>query len=340
MADVLLALKQLWRACGYGAVETGPRDLDAARKAIHRLPSIDVPHPQENCYKNTVLHSIVDAAARDEESDASWRKTPAKEKAERRRFMRELVAFILAQGANVHTRNARDETPLHLAAQGDPKIVELLLAAGADPNGVASEFTPLMNACIATKPNAKTIELLLAAGADPTATVNGRTARRMVGNKHPEVARLLRTKPDATTPKPSRDPVRDARAGNIDALFALADDDAPDNAGAFEAYKWLCAAADFGHAKAALRARDVLETSLYADDGGLLQGDAHAELGLHYLEGAEGLPKDLSRARDHLQFCTKVGTDLASHATPKLRKRLADDARAVLDSFVKAKPKR
>jgi hypothetical protein len=101
-------------------------------------------------------------------------------------------------------------------------------------------------------------------------------------------------------PAPSEDPVRDAIAGNVDALFAMMDLDSSSDADR-QAYKWLCVASDFGHREADLRVSDVLEvSSLRYDDDGYEQASAHFELGLAYLEGGEGLPEDLRLARRHL----------------------------------------
>jgi ankyrin repeat protein len=51
----------------------------------------------------------------------------------------ELVATLLAAGADVGQRGVNDYTPLHLAAaQGDLRAVDILLAAGADPDEITS----------------------------------------------------------------------------------------------------------------------------------------------------------------------------------------------------------
>ena len=49
----------------------------------------------------------------------------------------ELIAMLLAAGAEVDQRGVNDYTPLHFAAaQGDARAVDMLLAAGADPDEI------------------------------------------------------------------------------------------------------------------------------------------------------------------------------------------------------------
>jgi TPR repeat protein len=67
------------------------------------------------------------------------------------------------------------------------------------------------------------------------------------------------------------------------------------------AYKWLCAAADFGHEEADELIGDLFEvSSLRYDDSRYETAAAHWELAVAYLEGQEGLPLDLRRADQHL----------------------------------------
>jgi uncharacterized protein len=48
---------------------------------------------------------------------------------------RELIELLLSCGADIQQRGVNDYTPLHYAAaRNDVKLVELLLARGADPN--------------------------------------------------------------------------------------------------------------------------------------------------------------------------------------------------------------
>ena len=125
-----------------------------------------------------------------------------------------------------------------------------------------------------------------------------------------------------------------AKKGDVDALLALCsaavsdeDEDAEvDTEGDETAYKWLLVAADFGHKKAASSADDMLEwSSLRYDDGALLQGLIHLELGQAYLSGADGLPKDEKKARSHLAFAKKLkvhDTTDAAKDFPKFRKKV------------------
>lgn len=138
--------------------------------------------------------------------------------------------------------------------------------------------------------------------------------------------------PDA----PSGDPPADARAGNLDALFALIGSDL----GGREAYKWLCVAHDYGHPGAADLIGDVLEVSdLRYDDGGYEQAATHWELGVAYLTGAEGLSVDHALARSHFEEAFE-GLDLEainagtgrSYSADELRARLDSEAAAVLDA--------
>lgn len=330
---IALAFRQLDLA--YGGT---PRKPDAARNAVLRLPHIDARSTTPHHLQGTALHAVVRYATSDEIADATWRKTPGAERVSRRKFARELVAFILAQGATPDLRDAHHDTALHLASDGDPDILRLLIDHGFDPNATRPDgWTPLMRACGSRRVSAKNVELLLAAGADPKRRLpNGRTAARMLGGKHKEVAKLLAQSSagptEAKAPQPSRHPARDARLGNLDALYALVDED---DDGSLAAYKWLCAARDFGHAKASKLASDVLDACDEFDDDGFEQAHAHWELAVAYLEGGDGLPKHLDHARSHLAFAAKLlGRELASQCDAKgVRKRLADDAREVLDGF-------
>ncbi|MBA4867197.1 hypothetical protein H1V43_39145 [Streptomyces sp. PSKA54] len=94
-----------------------------------------------------------------------------------------------------------------------------------------------------------------------------------------------------------------ARAGDLDGLFSL---DAAAGSEARDldelAYKLLSVAADFGHAEADDLIEDLLEcSSLRYDDDRFVQGNAHFELGLAYLMGADGLPADPDKSRAHLK---------------------------------------
>jgi ankyrin repeat protein len=78
------------------------------------------------------------------------------------------VNFLLAHGADVNTVNEFGDSPLvDVANLGNNEIAELLVAAGADPNGpkTALQGCPLHHA--ARKGNVALVLLLLDAGANP-----------------------------------------------------------------------------------------------------------------------------------------------------------------------------
>jgi ankyrin repeat protein len=78
----------------------------------------------------------------------------------------ERVDSLLAQGADVHAKNAAGRTPLMgAAAAGNVRIIRKLLAVGADPNTADGRgVTPLMQAAAAGFEAAA--KALIAAGAD------------------------------------------------------------------------------------------------------------------------------------------------------------------------------
>lgn len=129
-----------------------------------------------------------------------------------------------------------------------------------------------------------------------------------------------------------------ARTGDLKALFAIADLEAA-TSNDRKAYKWLNAASDFGHRRASSYISDVLEvTSLRYDDSGAEQAAAHWELATSYLEGTDGLPRDLRLAKKHLKRTFERFSSLEEinqcvsdkyDATPLLD-RLHEDSRVVL----------
>jgi hypothetical protein len=138
---------------------------------------------------------------------------------------------------------------------------------------------------------------------------------------------------------PSEDPANAAKRGDLDALVAL--EAAKDAKGARNAYKWLCASADFGHVRAMNEIADLMEWSdLRHDDDQYETAGAHWELGVAYLEGADGLPRDLELARKHLQatfllhqsleqICRGTGE---TYSAEDILRRVDDEARAVLQA--------
>jgi ankyrin repeat protein len=85
----------------------------------------------------------------------------------------EAVQLLLSKGAKVDAVSTNPQTnqPLHaaLALSRNPKTIELLLQAGADPNArQTAGFTALFSAAAANRRDL--CEILIAAGADPTLT--------------------------------------------------------------------------------------------------------------------------------------------------------------------------
>ena len=77
----------------------------------------------------------------------------------------ETVLMFLEAGVDINNQHPFGLTPLHHVVElNRPEMVELLLAAGADPNGKDWEGTPLY---YLYKDNPEIAIMLLAAGADP-----------------------------------------------------------------------------------------------------------------------------------------------------------------------------
>jgi hypothetical protein len=143
-----------------------------------------------------------------------------------------------------------------------------------------------------------------------------------------------------------------AKKGDVDSLLGLCsapggdDDDEGDvdTEGDETAYKWLLVAGDFGHKKAASAAGDMLEwSSLRYDDGALLQGLIHLELGQAYLSGADGLPKDEKKARSHLAFAKKLEVQTTTDAAkgfPAFRKKVGDANAKIFSEYFPEKKKK
>lgn len=104
------------------------------------------------------------------------------------------IELLLSHGADLKARQIAGATPLHLAAgrSGDPEVIRLLLARGAEVDALNGlKMTPLFNA--AATGRLAIVELLLAAGANPRHKDSlGREARQLAekGN-HQAVVEVL-----------------------------------------------------------------------------------------------------------------------------------------------------
>jgi hypothetical protein len=126
-----------------------------------------------------------------------------------------------------------------------------------------------------------------------------------------------------------------AMRGDINVLFGLMDGVAESERDAL-AYKWLSVASDFGHTDADDMMDDLQEaSSLRYDDDQLETGNAHWELGLAYLTGTDGLPRDLDKARSQLASARErnypMSVQESDQMMTKARARLAPDALTVFD---------
>ncbi|HLY59325.1 MAG TPA: ankyrin repeat domain-containing protein [Terriglobia bacterium] len=80
-----------------------------------------------------------------------------------------IVKSLLADGADIHEKDADNMTPLHWAVvDHHPDVVKALLGGGADVNAVDRYgYTPLLYASTIDFGDAETAKILLQAGADP-----------------------------------------------------------------------------------------------------------------------------------------------------------------------------
>lgn len=118
-----------------------------------------------------------------------------------------------------------------------------------------------------------------------------------------------------------------ARAGAFDLDALLLSHDYEDDEWVILAYKLLSVSVDFGH----LDAHDVIVDlfnvdRLRYDDDRFEEGNAHFELGLAYLMGADGLPMDPDKGKAHLERAHEC------HWPFSVRRGeiLLDEARAIL----------
>ncbi len=139
-----------------------------------------------------------------------------------------------------------------------------------------------------------------------------------------------------------------AREGNLGAILLATGhhepggfyDNGPEAEGDPEAYKWTLVARDFGHAKADGVLDDLRSiSSLRYDDGDLVTGHIHYDLGLAYLRGDEGLAIDFAKADRHLRkgLPGVSGVDVNFELD---RVTLTGRAREVFDSAIPARKKK
>eukprot|EP00050_Salpingoeca_kvevrii_P000717 m.154404 g.154404 ORF g.154404 m.154404 type:complete len:210 (+) comp10190_c0_seq3:658-1287(+) len=107
---------------------------------------------------------------------------------------REKIKLLLAHGADIHGKDNRGRTALHLAAgEGRQQTVDLLLAHGTDIHCKdKGGDTPLHKA--ASEYHRGTIELLLAHGAEPCKNNLGFEPRGFCGFKMDELNKLFETR--------------------------------------------------------------------------------------------------------------------------------------------------
>lgn len=105
----------------------------------------------------------------------------------------EILALLVAHGADPNARSPEGETLLHLT--GDPEAIAELVALGADPNATDHQGrTPMMGHAPYPETGPEAIRALLAAGADPRPTDHdGRTAAMLLpeGAAHEPLRRAL-----------------------------------------------------------------------------------------------------------------------------------------------------
>lgn len=122
---------------------------------------------------------------------------------------REIVTFLLDNGADINLRNKLGATALALTvSEGDAAIVELLIKRGANVNEkMEGDSTPLYFAAYRKGDHIKTFDLLLKGGADINAKMKGGTTilmQAVASDNRKIVARILDVQPDAIRDRDER----------------------------------------------------------------------------------------------------------------------------------------
>ena len=86
-----------------------------------------------------------------------------------------VLEVLLKAGAKLNAKSTYDWTPLHsdfFAKNPNPALLEVLLKAGIDVNAKTTDGSTLLHSAAAKTPNPAVLEVLLKAGADPRALDN------------------------------------------------------------------------------------------------------------------------------------------------------------------------
>jgi ankyrin repeat protein len=194
-ADVSTVNKDGWTALHLAVLRARQ---DKAKLLLSRGADINA----KNSDGWTPLHVAIEARAeivhdldhaKYDRDAGKWKPAPARERAAAVRAYAEMTEWLLANGAEVNTKDAEGSSPLHVAAaRGQTEVVESLLDRGAQVNAHTLDgWTPLHQAC--KLGHVVSAKLLLARGA----AINGSTdegwtaLHAAVANRHPEVVELL-----------------------------------------------------------------------------------------------------------------------------------------------------
>ena len=234
---------------------------------------------------------------------------------------------------------SRDVRRVRCADPGQVRRFDRTLRAQADARGgVTLVGSPRMAKKQPTKKSTKPATKKKAAAKKP-ATKKAAVKKPAAKKAAPKPAAKKAAPKPAATPKlvPSIAQLAAvAMAGDLPKLMGLMNN-IPEDDRDQTAYKWLAVASDFGNEDAEDVMGDLLEaTSLRFDDDQLLTGNAHWELGVAYLTGTDGLPRDLEKAAAQLASAHERGSPMSVQESDAMlastRARLAPDALAVFDA--------